>query len=116
MGAERKSQLIDAKNKLATAYHEVCLYAFVIIILSAFENDRADTLLLRCTPRELCHCTKLLASLEATRWVLYVYVWILSLVSKKNVPHRLLNFLRMTAPRLAIRSFWLILMSEWVAA
>jgi hypothetical protein len=66
MGAERKSQLIDAKNKLATAYHEVCLFSFMTFILLSPDNDRVDMLLLRCTQRVLCRCTRSPAFLEVT--------------------------------------------------
>lgn len=41
-------------------------YAVVTFMLWPCENARAGTLLLRCTLKGLCHCTRLLASLEAT--------------------------------------------------
>jgi hypothetical protein len=60
MGAERKSQFIDPKNKLATAYHEVYLMNVIRLISKELisHNHRADMLSSPCTPMVLCLFTK----------------------------------------------------------
>jgi len=42
MGAERKSQFIDQKNKLATAYHEVCFQLMLRMHVLILRVIRAD--------------------------------------------------------------------------
>lgn len=73
MGAERKSQYLDPKNKLATAYHEV----FIGLIQTPFLNQlivpfpREATRLSLSIQTELCPFTRSLAFPVATLWVMY---------------------------------------------
>jgi ATP-dependent metalloprotease len=74
MGAERKSQFIDPKARLATAYHEVRLpisrERTKWLILTA--PHREAMLLWLCIPMVPCHCIKLLVSRVDTLWVMSV--------------------------------------------
>jgi hypothetical protein len=75
MGAERKSHYIDSKAKLATAYHEVCLFFFKFVTLVSFtliEHLRGDMHSLLYTQKGQCLCIKSLAYLVATHWAMYV--------------------------------------------
>jgi len=76
MGAERKSQFIDQKEKLATAYHEVRVLNWLIQALLTVWVFRVDMPWSPCTPMGLCHCIKSLVSLVAMHWVMYASHWV----------------------------------------
>ena len=70
MGAERKSQYLDEKAKLATAYHEVFNSLIPFLLL---KNRRVDMPLLPPTPMVQCHSIKSHVSLVDMPWVMWVF-------------------------------------------
>lgn len=74
MGAERKSQFIEEKAKLLTAYHEVHIVVktTIVIILDTFFASRVGTLSWHYTPTGPTHFIRLHVFLEDTRLVMYV--------------------------------------------
>jgi len=78
MGAERKSQYLDPKAKLATAYHEVSNGVFISERLIIFYS-RADMHWSRFTRKEQCLFIRLRAFLGDMRWATWVtrflYPW-----------------------------------------
>lgn len=75
MGAERKSQYLDEKAKLATAYHEVFHFLIPFLLL---KNRRVDMRLWPSTPMVQCHSIKSHVSLVDMPWAMWVFHFLFS--------------------------------------